>query len=261
MSVVAAPEERHSFLDRCLVEGNSDQELRVRRNKRHALLISIVFEILIVAALVLFPLLSHGERVSISDHFTIFPPYFAGSSHAQKDTTPHTRRENHPACHFCAPPRIPQGIITRDSSRATQTSDDNLTDSDVSRAGSPEGNPFVIPDPASERGPARPKEGKETTEPTKRIHVGTMEPAMLIHRVEPSYPPLGRQLRHEGRVELHALIATDGTIQSLEVISGDPLFIRSALDAVREWRYRPTILNGQPVEVDTHITVVYTLSH
>ena len=83
---------------------------------------------------------------------------------------------------------------------------------------------------------------------------------MLTHRVEPSYPPLGRQLRHEGRVELHALIATDGTIQSLEVISGDPLFIHSALDAVGKWRYRPTILNGQPVEVDTHITVVYTLS-
>jgi periplasmic protein TonB len=62
-------------------------------------------------------------------------------------------------------------------------------------------------------------------------------------------------------VELRAVIATDGTIQSLEVISGDPLLIRSALDAVRDWRYHPTILNGQPIEVETHITVIYTLSH
>ncbi len=75
---------------------------------------------------------------------------------------------------------------------------------------------------------------------------------MLIRRVEPAYPALGRQLR---------VIATDGSMQSLEVISGDPLFIQSALAAVREWRYRPTILNGQPFEVDTHITVVYTLTH
>jgi outer membrane biosynthesis protein TonB len=62
-------------------------------------------------------------------------------------------------------------------------------------------------------------------------------------------------------VELHAIISTKGTIESLEVISGDPLFIQSALAAVREWRYHPTILNHQPIEVDTRITVIYTLSH
>jgi len=83
---------------------------------------------------------------------------------------------------------------------------------------------------------------------------------MLMRRVEPVYPPLAIDTRHEGRVELHAIISTDGTIESLEVISGDLLFIRSALDAVGQWRYRPTILNAQPVEVDTHITVIYTLA-
>ena len=85
--------------------------------------------------------------------------------------------------------------------------------------------------------------------------------AQLIHRVEPIYPPLARQIQHEGRVELHAFISSEGRIESLEVISGDPLFIQSALAAVREWRYRPTILNGRPIEVDTRITVIYTLSH
>jgi protein TonB len=85
--------------------------------------------------------------------------------------------------------------------------------------------------------------------------------AQLIRRVEPIYPPLPRQIQREGRVELHAIISATGTIESLEVISGDPLFIQSALSAVREWRYRPTILNGRPIEVDTRITVIYTLSH
>jgi protein TonB len=84
---------------------------------------------------------------------------------------------------------------------------------------------------------------------------------MLIYRVEPIYPPLTRQMRLEGKVELRAIIATDGTIQSLQVVSGHPLFIQSALTAVRQWRYRATVLNGQPVEIDTYITVVYTLQH
>jgi protein TonB len=89
----------------------------------------------------------------------------------------------------------------------------------------------------------------------------TIDPAMLIHRVEPEYPSLAKQLRREGRVELRALIGTDGTIQSLQIVSGDPLFLLSARDAVQQWRYKPTILNGQPVEIDTYVTVVYTLQH
>jgi len=83
--------------------------------------------------------------------------------------------------------------------------------------------------------------------------------ATLIHRVEPRYPALAIQTHRPGHVELRAIIATDGTIQSLQVVRGDPLFYQSALDAVGQWRYRPTILNGQPVEIDTYITVEYTM--
>jgi len=84
---------------------------------------------------------------------------------------------------------------------------------------------------------------------------------MLIHRVEPVYPPLARQIHRQGRVELRAIISTDGTIQSLEIVSGDPIFLHSAREAVEQWRYKPTILNGQAVEIDTYITVVYTIEH
>jgi len=82
---------------------------------------------------------------------------------------------------------------------------------------------------------------------------------MLIHRIEPVYPYLPKQLGRSGRVELRAIIATDGTIQSLRVVSGDPLFYQSALEAVSQWRYRPTVLNGEPVEIDTFITVIYNI--
>jgi len=69
-----------------------------------------------------------------------------------------------------------------------------------------------------------------------------------------------RNLRRSGKVEIRAVISVDGTIESLQVISGDPAFYQSALDAVGQWRYRPTILNGQPVEVETIVTVIYTLN-
>jgi protein TonB len=91
------------------------------------------------------------------------------------------------------------------------------------------------------------------------VHQTRIDPAMLIHRVEPVYPTLARQLGRAGRVELRAIIATDGTIQSLQVVSGDPLFYQSALEAVRQWRYRPTVLNGIAVEIDTFITVIYNM--
>ena len=91
------------------------------------------------------------------------------------------------------------------------------------------------------------------------MHRTHIDPAMLVHRVEPVYPTLAKQLGRAGKVELRAVIATDGTIQSLQVVGGDPLFYQSALEAVRQWRYRPTVLNGDPVEIDTFIAVIYTM--
>lgn len=94
-----------------------------------------------------------------------------------------------------------------------------------------------------------------------RIHQGgNVQAAMLVNKVQPSYPPLARQTRISGTVRLHAIIAKDGSVQQLEVISGHPLLVQSALDAVRQWRYRPTLLNGEPVEVDTTIDVIFSLN-
>jgi protein TonB len=84
---------------------------------------------------------------------------------------------------------------------------------------------------------------------------------LRIKDVTPTYPPLARAARVQGSVVLAALIGKDGAIQNLRVISAaSPLLIQSALDAVKQWRYRPYLLNGEPVEVDTTITVNFTLS-
>ena len=89
---------------------------------------------------------------------------------------------------------------------------------------------------------------------------GNVTAAMLINRVQPVYPPLARQTRISGTVRLHAIIGKDGSVQQLEVLSGHPLLVQSALDAVRQWRYRPTLLNNEPVEVDTTIDVIFSLN-
>ena len=89
---------------------------------------------------------------------------------------------------------------------------------------------------------------------------GAVQAAMLVNRVQPQYPPLARQTRISGTVRLHAIISKDGSVQQLEVLSGHPLLVQAALDAVRQWKYRPTTLNGEPVEVDTTIDVVFSLN-
>ena len=104
-------------------------------------------------------------------------------------------------------------------------------------------------------GPPPPK-----PEGPKRIRVSTgVQEARLINKVVPIYPPLARQARIQGTVKLHAIISKEGTIQQLEVVSGPPLLIQAALDAVKQWRYKPTLLSDEPVEVDTYIDVIFTL--
>ncbi len=82
----------------------------------------------------------------------------------------------------------------------------------------------------------------------------------VIYRVQPSYPPIARQARVQGAVELRAIISKTGTIENLVVVSGHPMLVKSAIEAVRQWRYRAYLLNNEPIEVETEITVNFVLS-
>ena len=98
--------------------------------------------------------------------------------------------------------------------------------------------------------------------PPKRIRVsqGVTE-GHLIRKIEPKYPTLARSARVQGEVILTAIISKTGEIQNLVLVSGHPLLVPAAIEAVREWRYRPYLLNGEPVEVESTITVVFQLSN
>jgi TonB family protein len=96
---------------------------------------------------------------------------------------------------------------------------------------------------------------------TGRLRVGgNVQATKLISQPKPVYPVEAKQARIQGKVSMVATIAKDGTVANLAIISGDPLLVPSALDAVRQWVYQPTLLNGNPVEVETQIDVNYTLS-
>jgi periplasmic protein TonB len=93
-----------------------------------------------------------------------------------------------------------------------------------------------------------------------RIKVGgDVQSASLVKQVEPEYPGIAKAARVSGTVTLRAIISKDGSIEKIEYVSGPPLLMASAMSAVKEWRYRPTMLNGQPVEVDTTVQVVFSL--
>jgi protein TonB len=96
--------------------------------------------------------------------------------------------------------------------------------------------------------------------PAAHPRPSTMMEGNLVLRVQPDYPAPARQLRVQGRVVLRAVISREGTIENLQVVSGHPMLVRAAVDAVRQWRYRPYVLNGEPVDVETEVTVNFVLS-
>jgi len=97
--------------------------------------------------------------------------------------------------------------------------------------------------------------------PNKRIRVpAQVAEANLVHDVTPQYPPEAGRERIEGTVVLLAVIGKDGGVRDVRVESGLPLLAQAAIDAVKQWRYKPYLLNGEPVEVDSHITINFTLS-
>ncbi len=235
-------------LQGCLVDGDAEQRARQRKIKRRALTLSVAGQSLLLAAVAIAPLFAK-PALTLRPDFIPIPLYLHAAPERQISQIRH--EHTHRPCWLCPPAHVPTVIVTRIDAATAPTGvtfdgNSHLNLRDALIAGSD-----------ARMQPPPPQETERRTPGI--VHVTHLDPALLIWRVQPEYPPLAWQTRREGRVELHAIIATDGTVQSLEVISGDVLFRRSALEAVQHWRYRPTVLNGQPVQVDTTITVIYTL--
>jgi len=232
----------------CLLEGSAADRERGKKIQRRAIAISIALESAGLSLLVIAPMLARPAEIRMTSMVPI-PPYRAAP--APHRAVERVTTDNRPPCVVCPAGRItPISKSHGDVQSVVEPPPDGLlTGTTSGRESLPMVDKRNQPEPPVE--PPRQK---------KRIYEAHINPALLRYRVEPVFPPLARQIRKSGKVELHAVIANDGTIQSLEVIRGDAMFLESAIAAVSQWRYEPTLLNGQPVEVDTFITVIYTLN-
>ena len=244
----------------CMVDGDPAIVRRSRRGRRRALLLAIAFEAAMLAALLLVPLASPGvlpRRVILIPS----PPYRGGTNPGS--TAPRT--DVHPAG---------RGHRTHDVYLWQPRSISKLRAGAGSSAGdfSPVEPPLGFDNIGDLAGPSgilgstglairmNTLPPPPPRQASRRIHSGgEVEEALLIHRVEPHYPALARQMRLEGTVRLHAIIGIAGAVRELEVEGGHPLLARAAREAVLQWRYRPTRLNGEPVEVETTIEVIFEL--
>ena len=153
------------------------------------------------------------------------------------------------------PSKIPKGVS-------------EIIGTETSQSSTPPGSPYIVGAiPRTDSGDAVPDSiGRSISAVIPRAPVvraaiasHSME-AYLVRRVQPEYPPLAKAARIQGAVLVGAFIARDGSIENLKVLSGHPMLVRAALDAIRQWRYRPYFLNGEPVEVETQITVNFVLN-
>jgi protein TonB len=92
------------------------------------------------------------------------------------------------------------------------------------------------------------------------VHISHISEGNLVYKTLPAYPPLARSARIQGTVVLQAVISKQGVIENLRVLAGHPMLAPAAIEAVRQWRYRPYVLNNEPVEVETQITVNFSLA-
>ena len=99
---------------------------------------------------------------------------------------------------------------------------------------------------------------RKAPQQTLRISQGVSQ-GLIVKKVQPVYPPQARQTRLEGIIELQARVSESGSISGVKQLSGDPVLGRAAMDAVRQWKYKPYFLNGEPVEVETQVTVNFKL--
>jgi protein TonB len=231
----------------CLVDGDATENAGKKKTKRRAMGISVVLQTAGLAVLVIAPLFA--KPAELTERVVLPIPLYRHQAPA-RNASP-------------VPQTTPKGFCLVCAINSKPSKGPVVTTQNISEAPG-EGVVFIGEGADTSQiemldTRPRPKRPDDPPPATKRIHEPVINPALLTRRIEPVYPLLARQLRRSGRVELHAVIAVDGSIQELQAVSGDPLLISSALEAVRQWHYQPTYLNGQPVEIDTYITVIYTL--
>jgi protein TonB len=248
-------------LSQCMLESDVESLSTGRVLRRKALTLSVALETALVASIFLFPLLFPSVLPTILSKAPA-PPYHRGFTDIFVQQTPHgpsaPAAPNHSVVPiFAQPPRIPTTIYSGPDTApsapsATGDAGPGVPGGDINSLGIPGGLGTQPPPEIKPPSPEKP------TRPVK-VSQGVMA-ASILHQVQPAYTPVERTMRLSGEVLLHAIIGKDGTVRELQVVSGNPLLAQTAIAAVRQWRYRPTLLNGEAVDVDTIVSVKFILN-
>ena len=219
-----------------------------RKGKKWPMAAAFTVEAIVGAIVVIVPLLSTGV-IPVSARVPIYTPLKPVTVETVEHIRTDTTHRSEPAT---SAPRSDEVIPVSNNPDAIHWGHNKKTTTDPAEAKPPGygDGPANLPTDLIGDGSA-----KTDVKLGPRRIVSVLTEAQLVNRVEPMYPHVAAIAGIQGQVKLHAIIARDGSIQSLNAISGHPLLVRAALDAVGRWRYRPYYLNGEAVEVETFITV------
>jgi periplasmic protein TonB len=225
----------------------------VRHGRRWTAMASFVLQGILVTAAFVLPLLNPAILPDSLTRHRITLPIAFGDPHIR------TRQENvqqHTGA-VSVVPIVVHNRFTYSSTHDNASSNVDTPEPLIPGGGAPDGSNNI--NNLFSEGGIKPvlHPGPTTTTPPR---VSVMMEGNLIHRVEPQYPAIARQIRLQGTVVLRAMIGSDGTIERIQVISGHPILVLAARDAVNQWRYRPYFLNGIAIPVETEVTVKFNLS-
>lgn len=252
--------EKFVPLSHCLMESDAETTRLARRTRRRSMLLSTLIEAALLVAAVVIPLFASQALPRVFNQTPIPAP---------RGVTPLETRPPGPSKSTSAPGRpsrwsgivppirVPTSIAPADRPSSASSEPPEGTGLPVGVPGGDPNIPSGLFDPTRSAPPPAPLRPTETPRAPRRISI--VNHARLIHRVEPVYPALARQTRTEGKVEVRAVIAIDGSMKYVEVLSSHPFFVEATKQAVMQWRYHPTTLNREPVEVETRITVIFTM--
>lgn len=251
------------MFDKLVVSVRSKPEIR----KPWSLFLSLAIHAMLVAVSVIVPLLLPETLAGLQNLGAPPPPLPAPTPVVKlEDTRPGSaRRKPAKTIVLTAPVRIPERITLEEvgDPEISQNLDVlGIGNMPGTLAEGMDGLAGGVPAPPGGTLLKPPQPPPAPPEPKVRTQLkvgGLVQQANLLYQVRPVYPQLARVARVQGAVLLEAVISREGNVEKLRVLTGHPLLVNAALEAVRQWKYRPTLLNGEPVEVFTQVTVSFTL--
>ncbi len=224
----------------------------VPHGRRWTALTSFILQGILVSAALVLPLLYPANLPEAFARHRIFLPMLGGEARIRpsQDITQHGG-----GVHLN--PIVVHNVFTLSSGRNHAAQDADATTPDLQiGTGQPVGGPGI----SNILSTGYPPPLLNPTPATKPRPISVVMEGNLIHRVEPLYPAIAKQIRLQGVVELRALVSSDGTIHQVQVVSGPAILAHAAIEAVNQWKYRPYYLNGTPIPVETQITVKFILN-